>query len=310
MQIIHVQKKTTIDSIQKALAMMKENDVLIQVGEGTFYEKIKLTTANVTIRGVSPEKTVLVYDDYALKIHADGKEYNTFRTYTLMILANNVTLENITIENKSGPGKLFGQAVALSMIGDMISLNNVILKGCQDTLFLGPLPRDLITRYQNFLPKDELIFPKNHRYFITNSKIIGDVDFIFGTGNAFFKDCEIISHATPGYITAPATEQDDFYGFTFIDCHFISENSQANTYLARPWRDYGKAVFINSLFGHHILEEGWDRWNNSERDKTCRFYEYNSNYQPAKAFKRADFGKILTPTERLLYTIDKIGFDK
>ena len=310
MQIIHVQKETKIDSIQKAIATIKEKEVLITIGEGTFYEKIKLTIDHVTITGVSPEKTRIVYDDYALKIHADGQEYNTFQTYTFMILANHVRVENLTIENSSGSGKVFGQAVALSMIGDRISLDNVVLKAHQDTLFLGPLPRDLILRYQNFLPQDELIFPKNHRYLITNSKIIGDVDFIFGAGNAYFKNCQIISHNNKGYIAAPATESDDFYGFTFVDCHLKSDAKEANTYLARPWRDYGKVVFIHCLLDHHIHEQGWDKWNDSNRDKTCRFYEYQSQYQPPKNFNRASFGKILTEKELVLYDIKQVFLNK
>lgn len=310
MQIINVQKETAIDSIQKALAIIKGKEVLITIGEGIFYEKIKLTTNHVTIRGISPEKTIISYNDYALKIHEDGQEYNTFRTYTMMILANHVRLENLTIENSSGSGKLFGQAVALSITGDMVFLDHVVLKGYQDTLFLGPLPRDLILRYHNFLPQDELIFPKNHRYLITNSKIIGDVDFIFGAGNAFFQNCQIISRNTNGYIAAPATESDDFYGFTFVDCQFTSDSKEANTYLARPWRDYGKVVFINCQLGHHIYEQGWDKWNDSNRDKTCRFYEYHSCYQPPKCFKRATFGKSLTEKELGNYLIEQVFYER
>ena len=275
MQIICVNKNSCINTLEKALNMINDDKVIIKIAPGIYEEKIKLTKSNVTILGENPHNTIITFNDYALKIHPDGKEYNTFRTYTMMVVANNVTLENITVENSIGSGKTYGQAVALAVIGDMLVIKNCIIKGHQDTLFLGPLPRDLIIRYQNFLPQDELIFPKNHRYLIESSTIIGDVDFIFGAGNAYFLNCEIISNPVSGFIAAPATEEDDFYGFTFVNCELSSMSKKADTYLARPWRDYGKAVFINCLMDEHVHEAGWDKWGETTRDKTCRFYKKN-----------------------------------
>ena len=47
------------------------------------------------------------------KIHNDGREYVTFRTYTMLIKAPHFTLSNLTIENTAGEGHIVGQAVAL-----------------------------------------------------------------------------------------------------------------------------------------------------------------------------------------------------
>jgi len=44
-------------------------------------------------------------------------------------------------------------------------------------------------------------------------------------------------------------------------------------YLARPWRDYGIARFEDCSYGPHIAPAGFDKWNDTNRDRTARFYE-------------------------------------
>ena len=47
----------------------------------------------------------------------------------------------------------------------------------------------------------------------------------------------------------------------------------ATHFLARPWRDYGLAVFEDCRYGRHIRPEGFDPWRDSGRDRTARFFE-------------------------------------
>ena len=44
-------------------------------------------------------------------------------------------------------------------------------------------------------------------------------------------------------------------------------------FLARPWRDYGLSRFENCSYGSHISPLGFDKWNDTDRDRTARFYE-------------------------------------
>lgn len=64
----------------------------------------------------------------------------TFRTYTVLVDADDVRLENLTIENDAGDGREVGQAIALYADGDRLVVDACCIKGHQDTLFLGPLP--------------------------------------------------------------------------------------------------------------------------------------------------------------------------
>jgi pectinesterase len=76
----------------------------------------------------------------ALEIHPDGKPYHTFRTATVLVTGKDLTFRRCSFANTAGPGKTAAQAIALYLDGDGIRLEDCILEGHQDTLFLAPLP--------------------------------------------------------------------------------------------------------------------------------------------------------------------------
>lgn len=245
--------------------------------EGVYRQKILLRTPGLQIEGAGTERTMLVWDDYANKQHADGKEYNTFRTYTMAVCADNVAIQNLSIVNDAYHPEHKGQEVALSVLGNHFVMKNCRLSSTQDTLFTGPLPPDLIKRYENFL-SDEL---RTHGPFVqqySHCLIEGSYDFIFGCAAATFENCEIRSVYDVrqiGYVAAPAHTEYQTSGLYFSNCHFTCEPTVPphSVYLARPWRDYGIAVFDHCQYGPHIAPEGFDKWDNTNRDKTARFYE-------------------------------------
>ncbi len=262
-------------SIQKCLNICNFGDI-IYLSNGVYKEKIKITKKNIKFIGESKENTIIEYDDYYLKIYKDNNETNTFRTYTVMVNADNIKFSNLTIKNSCFNSKKYGQSVALHVLGDNFFMENCILSSGQDTLFTGPLPNDLQKRYANFLEKDELENNPSKQYYYKTT-IVGDFDFIFGCGDVLFEECNIISIG-PGYVAAPSHELSQTYGFIFLNCWFKSQNAPNNSvYLARPWRDYGSAHFINPILESHINSQVFNKWDNTNRDKTCRFYLYNSN---------------------------------
>ena len=248
---------------------------VIHLAAGVYRQKTVLRTPDVTLLGEGADKTAIVWDDYANKTHADGKEYNTFRTWTLAVCADGVTMRDLAIVNDALHPEVKGQEVALTVYGDRFAMEDCVLRSTQDTLFLGPLPRDLIERYDGFLP-DELRVDRPLSQRFTNCRIEGTVDFIFGCGNALFERCEIRSlrdARNVGYVAAPAHALEETEGFTFRACRFTAEDGVEGIYLARPWRDYGLSRFEDCVYGAHIAAEGFDKWNDTERDKTARFYE-------------------------------------
>lgn len=270
---IHV---SPADDLQTLFDSVEENTV-IHLAEGIYRQKVMIRVPGLTIVGAGADKTKIVYGDYARKRHAIGGEYNTFRTYTLAICADGVTMKDLSVINDALEPEVKGQEVALSVLGSKFLMENCTLTSTQDTLFAGPLPDDLIGRYEGFL-LDPLRRGGKLIQQYRNCLIEGTVDFIFGCGEAVFDRCEIRSLndvRNVGYAAAPSHELRQQEGFLFRNCRFTFEAGVApgSVYLARPWRDHGLCSFENCVYDRHIAAEGFDKWNGTCRDLTARFYE-------------------------------------
>ena len=249
----------------------------IRLAEGEYRVKSAIFTPGLTLTGAGADRTRIVWDDFAKKLDEQGREYNTFRTWTLAVCADGVTMRDLSIVNSSLHPEEKGQEVALSVYGDQFTMERCRLTSTQDTLFLGPLPKDLIERYDGFLP-DHLRLDKPCRQRFDQCLIEGTVDFIFGCGSAVFDRCEIRSLYDVrgiGYAAAPAHAPEQTDGFLFQGCKFTADQRvpAGSVYLARPWRDYGLCVFQDCLYAPHISPQGFDKWSGTERNKTARFYE-------------------------------------
>ena len=291
------------DNLSEILNNLHE-PATVYLKSGVYRQKVWLKADDVTIIGENRETTVISYDDFARKIHADGQEYNTFRTYTLCVTGERVKLENLTVENTNTSPEEVGQCVALSVNCKSFSAENINLISTQDTLFLSPFPDDLVVRYRGFIPEKQLYLEGNSRHYFKNCKISGTVDFIFGCAEAYFEKCEIISlHGKRGYgfATAPAHSLKQERGFLFYVCDFISHGAEdGSVYLARPWRDFGKCEFLNCRVGKHVNPELFDKWNDTYRDTTARFSHFGlkCDFTPApvkwsKQLTKSQFNDII-----------------
>lgn len=299
-------------------SLPEEEDVqaVIRIAPGTYYEKLELRRANVKIEGMgdSPEDVVVTHDDYGFFILPDGIKLGTFRSYTFLIFTHDVSLYNLTIQNPSAPSCEVGQAVALYAEGNRISAENCHILGHQDTLFIGPLPEKEYEK-GGFMGPTESAPRVNGYQSYKNCKISGDVDFIFGSGTAFFWKCEIVSELRlnregqcikeQGYVTAPSTPKGQPYGFVFKDCNFTGECPRESVYLGRPWRDYGKCVLIGCNLGPHIHPEGFHDWGKTSAHGKFYFAEYGSAGEGAHK-DRADFVVKLEKEELPKYQEEEI----
>lgn len=296
MKTVHISPKDSLGQTLKNISP----DTCIVLEKGIYREKIEISVPNITIAGAGREDTVIVYDDYAKKLDENGREYNTFRTYTAAVLADNVSFRGLTVKNDSLHPEEKGQEVALTVYADGFNAENCCFVSTQDTIFCGPLPPDLIERYEGFL-KDELRRSGEMKQIFRNCLIAGNVDFIFGCGDALFDNCEIKSVYDVrghGYAAAPAHSLSQETGFVFSGCRFTKEENveDGSIFLARPWRDYGKSCFIECEYGSHIAPEGFDKWNDTERDKTARFAEYGIDSHTRS--QRVKWSNVLTETEK------------
>jgi pectinesterase len=207
----------------------------------------------------------------------------TFRTYTLKIEGNNITLKDLTIENNAAR---LGQAVALHTEGDRLVFINCRFIGHQDTVYTG-------------MPGTRLFFKDCY--------ICGTTDFIFGPSTAWFENCTIESLVN-SYVTAASTPQDQPYGYIFNNCRLIAAEGANQVYLGRPWRDYGYTLFMNCDLGRHIRPEGWHHWE-QHREQTARYMEYNNRGEGANAKTRVNWSKQLSKKEAAQITLATVFND-
>jgi pectinesterase len=265
--------RTIDEAIEVCRAFMDYHKVIF-VKNGIYKEKLIIPQwlQNIEICGESAEKTIITYDDHAnVKRPETGKPMGTFRTYTLKIEANDITLKNLTIENNSAR---LGQAVALHTEGDRLVFINCRFVGHQDTVYTG-------------MPATRLYFKDCY--------ICGTTDFIFGASTAWFEGCTIESLVN-SYVTAASTPKDQAYGYVFNNCRLIAKEGVDQVYLGRPWRDYGYTLFMNCELGGHIRPEGWHNWE-KHREQTARYLEYNNRGEGAKPEKRVAWSHQLTKKE-------------
>ncbi|MGF7034118.1 pectate lyase [Paenibacillus mucilaginosus] len=270
---------TVFNTIQSAVdAIPADNSVrtVISIAPGTYTEKLKVTRPYVSLVGAGMDVTTIVYGDYAGTSATTGKPGhtgNTFLSQTVEVNADYFTAANLTIENSSGPRSQVAQAVALSLKSDMAVFESVRLKGYQDTLYNG-----LNAKGQG-------------RQYFHNSIIEGDVDFIFGEAPAVVMDnvkMVLVSHTGGGgHITAGAQKNVTDKGYLFLHSLVIDDASAQGAYdLGRPWKDYARVSFVNTLIdSKKFLPGGWVAAC-AGTCKTSYFSEYNSYGPGANASAR------------------------
>lgn len=297
--MIHYVKKeeNKINCINDAIRQSSPGDMVL-IGPGRYYEKVHITVDNITLIGAGEGQTTIYYDDYALKPHADGDKFGTFRTATLTVEADNVEMKHISIENSVGSGDVYGQAIALYLDGHKISLISCKILGHQDSLFIAPLPKTPRIPGSFTGPSEGKAYRVQDSFFY-DTTIEGDIDFIFGSGRAIFQECTIISKNRNkdinGFVCAPSTRQGERYGFVFIDCCFraVPGTKKASVYLGRPWRPYGKIFVFRSCIDKHIHPEVMDDWGNVDNRKTAKLTLHSCVLKGFKAGVDPNFVQVL-----------------
>ena len=274
--------RTVSEALEVCRAFMDYHKV-IYIKKGTYKEKVIIPQwlQNIELCGEDRDATIITYDDHANVVFPPtGKGMTTFRTYTLKVEANDITLRNLTIENNAAR---LGQAVALHTEGDRLLFVNCRFLGNQDTVYTG-------------MPRTRMLF---HDCYIE-----GTTDFIFGPATAWFEHCTIHGKVN-SYITAASTPKDVDYGYIFSNCTVTAADSVTSLYLGRPWRDYGYTLFMNCELPGVICPEGWHHWE-PHREQTARYSEYNNRGEGANPANRVGWSRQLTKKEAQQITLERV----
>lgn len=229
-------------SVQDAINAMPANNLnqyLIYIKAGTYSEHvfIPMDKGRLSLIGEGSD-CVFITDDQK----SGGPDaVPVDKGATMVIHANDVTLQGISIVNSYGVEANNGpQALALYAKGDRIAIDH-----CQ------------ILSYQDTFRTSEAV---NGRNYISHSLIMGAVDFIYGSGNAWFERCTIkVNRKSGGWIVAPKHRPETRWGYVFNHCTLTADGNPKETtiWLGRPWHHQPQTVFLNTRSEITIPAEGW-----------------------------------------------------
>ncbi|MDW4909739.1 pectinesterase family protein [Streptomyces sp. ADMS] len=226
----------TVQAAVNAVPANNPSRVVISVKPGTYRELVKVPSnkPHVTIQGSggSRKDTTIVYNNASGTPKPDGSgTYGTGGSATVAVEADDFQARNLTISNdfdEAAHQDIAGQAVALRTAADKVFLDSVIVSGDQDTLLVDTASKD-----------------KLGRVYMTNSYVVGNVDFIFGRATAVIDKSVITlkkrwNGTSAGYITAPSTAANR-KGILIANSTVNGDVSDRSFYLGRPWHAGGDA---------------------------------------------------------------------
>ena len=200
--------------------------VLINLRNGTYHEILLLRNRPfVTLRGEDRRQTVITY--------ANNANFNSGNNRAMVgIDSNDFTLERLTLRNSTPIGG--SQAEALRTNSTRSFVSNCDFSSYQDTLLI------------------------NGAVYFSNCYIEGDVDFIWGSGVAYFYRCETRALRRGYNVQSRSTA--GRYGFIFVECAVTAADGVTNHVLARTDTTSFpncEVVFVDCVLGPHITAAGW-----------------------------------------------------
>jgi pectinesterase len=328
-----VNKVKMYKSITSAIKGVPEKNAAyytIFIKDGRYYEKPSVDKPFVAFLGESNYKTILTFDAAQGTKKDDGKEWGNMCA-TLNISAPSFKAENMTIENgfdylanfakkSSGDPSYLNSSQALA-IRTLEGSNNAIFKNLRITGFQDTIFADSGTQYYK------------------NCYVSGNVDFIYGGGQAAFVDCDIAvryrNENPVGVVTAPCTQSSKEFGLVFFNCKIRRETPnipKESVELGRPWHPTttfpdgaraadpnatGMTVYINCFMDDMVSTKGWDPMSGKDKDgktiwftpdKDARFYEYKSTGPGAI---KSESRKVLSEDDAKKFTVANVlgGWD-
>ncbi|KAG2647740.1 probable pectinesterase/pectinesterase inhibitor 21 [Panicum virgatum] len=271
-----------VNTIKEALDRVPPKNAamyVVYVKAGTYKEYVSVgrPQTNVAFIGDGADKTIIT-GNKNFKMNLTTKD-----TATMEAIGNGFFMKGVRVENTAGAEN--HQAVALRVQSDQAVFYQCTFDGYQDTLY---------THAQ--------------RQFFRDCTVTGTIDFIFGNSQVVIQNC-LIQPRKPmanqaNIITAQGRRDKRSVGGTVlhnctIEPHpdFKAEaGGKIATYLARPWKEYSRTLYIQNDIGGFIDPKGWLEWNGDFGLETLFYAEVDNRGAGADMSKRAKWGGIKTVT--------------
>jgi pectin methylesterase-like acyl-CoA thioesterase len=266
---------STVQAAVDAVPANNNQRYVIDIAAGTYVESIRVPTNKpfITFNGTSAANTILTYN-----LGANDPPNDPLVHASTGIQGKDFIASNISFENTKGQNG--GQALAMYVKADRAIFEDCRFLGWQDTLR-----------------------SETGRHYFHDCYIEGNVDFIYGKGQAYFDDCTIYSKVG-GYVTAQGREaESESNGFVFHNSDIVGSAPNDSVYLGRPWQAYARVIYDQCNLGDQIAPAGWAQWSGNNNHLTCYFAEFNSTGPGASPSTRVSWSHQLTSSEVQAYSL-------
>jgi hypothetical protein len=220
----------------------------VNVEVGRYHEVIHVASMNnVTLQGADRKATIVVATN-----NNDMNPTTATRSVFGIDKGTNLVIDSLTIQNSTPQGGSQAEALRLQNC-DRCIVRNADIVSLQDTLLWSG------------------------RIYAENCYVAGNVDFVWGAGAAYFKNCEIHTLGRAGAVVQ-ARNAASGYGYVFVDSKLTADSTVTGQVLARI--DVGaypasQVAYVNCTMGSFIAPAGWTITGVGGTSQ-LRFWEYES----------------------------------
>ncbi|KAJ4419055.1 hypothetical protein N0V82_005178 [Gnomoniopsis sp. IMI 355080] len=274
---LHVAKSggqyTTVQAAVDSLSTSSQTAQCIFIDQGTYTEQVNVVarSAPLTIYGYTSDTSSYAGNKATITFNANAQEAGSNdASGTFRVSTANFKMYNVNVMNTYTAS----QAIALSAYASS-GYYGCHFYGFQDTVLAN----------------------RGNQYY-EKCQITGATDFVFGrSGVAWFEACDLRVRQGGSYITANGRQSstDPSY-FVFNKCSIAAASSESvpagSYYLGRPWGNYARVVFQNTVMSSVVNGAGWSEWNGSSDVQNVYFREYGNTGDGASGTRVAWAGKL------------------
>lgn len=285
--------QTVYPTIQEALnaapASSKTNATIF-IYPGTYNEQLIVNKSGTTIfMGYSDstddynKNQVIIQQSHGVDTQGDGSNVDAATVYAT---GNYFYAYNINFKNNNGTQQNIASLGFAVKSSKFAFLHGCQIYGNQDTLYIsGSL-------------------------FAFKTLVVGNVDFIFGSGLGYFLNSTVAPNEEGNSITAAKRATNTTAGgFVFDQCSVlpapgVDAAGWKNVSLGRPWNQFANVAYIDTYLDGIVGSAGWDQWSKSSPQTDGVSYGEYHNFGPGSSTcSRASFSKQLSDSEVVPYQL-------
>ncbi|KAH9445789.1 hypothetical protein Pst134EB_023625 [Puccinia striiformis f. sp. tritici] len=263
----------------------------IFIGPGVYHEQVHIKYKYpLRIQGYTANPNSLTGNQVTVQVSvsAASRGGENAPSSAIWVQSPRFEMYNVNAINSFGTGT-DTQALALTAEGQKHVYKFCLFSSYQDTILIKALPA----------------------YFY-GCRVEGAVDFIFGSGTAWFDTSDVVVKAPKRYATITAHRRTPGGNtiFVFNKCKVLPFNAQTppnSVYLGRPWSPHAAVTFQSSFLSDIVNPLGWIPWSGGPvTGNEHATYQEFGNYGPGSPTKKRQMSSVRSAPLRIS---DVLGSD-